>query len=106
MKRPTRVTRGSSLVTSLLAVGVGLLGIHRAEFVDLDQLVVEAVAPLLEEHRALAVELDGDRDQQASPATAQISASVPTILSNSHFITTSQSAIGRSKMSSTGTLPI
>jgi hypothetical protein len=37
---------------------------------------------------------------------AQIRASEPTILSNSHFITTSQSAIGLSKMSSTGTAPI
>ena len=35
-----------------------------------------------------------------------ISASVPTILSNSHFITTSQSVIGWSNTSSTGTLPI
>jgi hypothetical protein len=37
---------------------------------------------------------------------AQIRASGPTILSNSHFITTSQSAIGLSKMSSTGTAPM
>ena len=64
MKRPTRVTRGSSLVTSLAAAGVGHVGVHRAEFVDLDQLVVEAVALLLEQHRAAAVELDGERDQR------------------------------------------
>jgi hypothetical protein len=44
--------------------GVALVDIHRAELVDLDQLVVEAVALLLEEHRAAAVELDGDRRQQ------------------------------------------
>ena len=31
--------------------GVGLVGIHRAELVDLDLLVVEAEALLLEEHR-------------------------------------------------------
>ena len=44
--------------------GVALVDIHGAELVDLDQLVVEAVALLLEEHRAAAVELDGDRRQQ------------------------------------------
>ena len=44
--------------------GIGYVGIHRAEFVDLDQLVVEAVAPLLEQHRPAAVELDRQRDQR------------------------------------------
>ena len=52
MKRPTRVTRGSSLVTSLLAVASDHVDVHRAELQDLDQLVVEAVAALLEEDRA------------------------------------------------------
>ena len=47
---------------------IGLVGVHRAELVDLDQLVVEAVALLLEEHRAAAVELDGERRRSASPA--------------------------------------
>ena len=41
-------------------IGVEHVGAHRAELVDLDQLVVEAVPLLLEEHRPLAVELDGD----------------------------------------------
>jgi hypothetical protein len=48
----------------LAGVGVGLVGIHRTELVDLDQLVVEAVALLLEQHRAAAVELDGDGDDR------------------------------------------
>ena len=52
-------------MTSLRGSRVGRLGIHRAEFVDLDELVVEAVAPLLEEHRPLAVELDGEGDRAA-----------------------------------------
>ena len=43
------------------------------------------------------------RDDQPSPARAASSARPPTILSNSHFITTSQSAIGWSNTSSTGT---
>ncbi len=64
MKRPTRVTRGSLLLDQLGGGGVALLDIHRAELVDLDQLVVEAVALLLEQHRAAAVELDGDRGDQ------------------------------------------
>ena len=64
MKRPTRVTRGSFLVTSLRGGRIGLVGVHRAELVDLDQLVVEAVALLLEEHRPAAVELDGERDER------------------------------------------
>src|SRR5262249_35151887 len=38
--------------------GVALIDIHRAELVDLDQLVVETVAFLLEEHRPATVELD------------------------------------------------
>ena len=41
-----------------------MLDIHRAEFVDVDDLVVEAVPLLPEDHRALAVELDGDRGRQ------------------------------------------
>ena len=64
MKRPTRVTRGSFLVTALLGGRVGHVGIHRAELVDVDDLVVEAVPLLPEDHRALAVELDGDRGRQ------------------------------------------
>ena len=40
--------------------GVALVDIHRAELVDLDQLVVEAVALLLEEDRPAAVEFDRD----------------------------------------------
>src|SRR6187551_2234806 len=39
---------------------IGLVGVHRAELVDLDDFVVEAMAFLLEEHGSLAVELDGD----------------------------------------------
>ncbi len=42
----------------------------------------------------------------AITGNASSSANVPTILSNSHFITTSQSAIGRSNTSITGTLPM
>ena len=64
MKRPTRVTRGSSLVTSLAAVASAWSTIHGAELVDFDQLVVEAVALLLEQDRAVAVELDGERDER------------------------------------------
>ena len=44
MKRPTRVTRGSPRVTCFIPVGVHLLGIHRAEFIDVDFFVVEAIA--------------------------------------------------------------
>ena len=36
--------------------------IHRTEFVDLDQFVVEAVALLAEQDRPLRCRLDGDRD--------------------------------------------
>ena len=43
---------------------VGLIDIHRAELVNLYQLVVETVAALLEQHRAFAIELDGQRDEQ------------------------------------------
>ena len=64
MKRPTRVTRGSSLVTSLAAVGVGRVRRTSSGICRSRQLVVEAVAPLLEEDGPSAVELDGDRDQQ------------------------------------------
>ena len=53
------------LVDLLGGVGVGVLDIERAKLVDLDELVVEAMAPLLEEDRSLAVELDGERDQAA-----------------------------------------
>ena len=53
-----------ALGDELRRVGVGVAGIHRAELVDVDQLVVEAVALLLEEHRSLAVELDGERDSR------------------------------------------
>ena len=52
MKRPTRVTRGSSRVTCLAAVVIELVDIHRAELVDLDLLIVEAVALLAEQHGA------------------------------------------------------
>ena len=45
-------------------IGVGLVDVHRAELEDLDQLVVEAVALLAEQHRALAVELDRQRHQR------------------------------------------
>ena len=43
---------------------VGLVGVHRAELEHLDQLVVEAVALLLEEDRSAAVEPDRERDQR------------------------------------------
>ena len=59
-----RVTRGSSRVTSLFAVDVELVDVHRAEFEDLDEFVVEAVALLLEEDRASGVELDRDRGRE------------------------------------------
>ena len=36
-------------------IGVGLVDEHRAELEHVDQLVVEAVALLAEQHRALAV---------------------------------------------------
>src|SRR5690349_14682276 len=39
-------------------VGIAGFDMHRAEFVNLDQLVVEAVALLAEQHRTAAVELD------------------------------------------------
>ena len=42
----------------LLGVGVGLIGVHGAEFQHLNQAVVEAVALLPEQYRAPAVELD------------------------------------------------
>jgi len=43
---------------------VGLIVEQRAELEDVDALVVEAVALLQEQHRAAAVELDGDRHQR------------------------------------------
>ena len=55
-----RVVLGDELARG----GVGLVGVHRAELVDLDQVVVEAVALLLEEHRPAAVELDENRDHR------------------------------------------
>src|SRR5262249_15614847 len=48
---------------ALADVVVGLVGVERAELEDLDVLVVEAVAALLEEHRPLAIELDQDRGE-------------------------------------------
>ncbi len=39
--------------------------LHGAELDDLDDVVVEAVARLAEQHRAAALELDGERDHQA-----------------------------------------
>ena len=51
--------------------GVALVGVHRAELEDLDDLVVEAVALLHEKDRPLGIKLDGDgggnhdRPQQA-----------------------------------------
>src|SRR5690606_4059132 len=44
--------------------GIAVFNIHRAELVDLDHLVVEAVPLLLEDHRPLAVELYGDGRRQ------------------------------------------
>src|SRR3712207_9176400 len=41
--------------------GVELIDVHGAELEHLDQLVVEAVALLAEEHRPARVELHGDR---------------------------------------------
>ena len=51
-----------SLGDELRCSRVGLVDIHRAELVDLDQLVVEAVALLLEQDRSAAVEFDCDRN--------------------------------------------
>ena len=64
MKRPTRGDARVVLGHELGRIGVGLVDEHRAELEDLDQLVVEAVALLAEQHRALAVELDRQRDQR------------------------------------------
>ncbi len=64
IKRPTRVTRRSFLLTCFVALGVRVLGIDRAEFINLDELVVESVAPLLEENRTFAVEFDGKGDRE------------------------------------------
>ena len=104
MKRPyagdTRVVDRHELV----GIDVGLVDVHRTKFVDLDQLVVEAVALLLEQHRALSSLMA--MAMIAMMGSAHKRASDPTILSNSHFITTSQSAIGLSNMSSTATLPM
>ena len=105
MKRPTRVTRGSFLVTTLVASGSAMFVVHRAELEDVDELVVEAVALLPEQHRAAAVELDRERDQRHDRQRQQQDRKAPTTWSNSHFITTSQSVIGSSNTSSTGTLP-
>ena len=55
-----RIVLGDALLHRM----VGHVGAERAEFVDLNQFVVEAVTALLEEHRAAAVQLDGDGDQQ------------------------------------------
>ena len=44
-------------------IGVSELRVDRAKLVDFDELVVEAITPLLEKHRALAFELDGERNQ-------------------------------------------
>ena len=52
------------LADELVGIGVGTVGIHRAELVDLDQFVVEAIALLLEEDRTLAVEFDRQRDER------------------------------------------
>ena len=64
MTRPTRVTRSSSKRTCWAPPARSELVPHRAELPDQDLLVVEAVAALAEEHRAGAVELDGERDQR------------------------------------------
>ncbi len=64
MKRPTRVTRGSFLVTTWLRVRIGVIVTERAELEDLDHLVVEAVAALAEHDRSRAVELDGERGRR------------------------------------------
>ena len=61
---------------------------HRAELVDLDQLVVEAVALLPEQHRARASSSLIASAVAPSPAKAAIRASEPTILSNASLITT------------------
>ena len=97
--------RGSFLLTSLSAFTSAALRVHRAKLEDLDQVVVEAIALLLEQDRPAAIDLDGSATS-AMTGSAAISNRLPTILSNSHFITTSQSAIGRSATSITGTLPI
>ena len=56
--------RGSLRSRQLLGIAVAHLLVHGAELQHLDQLVVEAVALLPEQHRPRAVELDEQRDRQ------------------------------------------
>ena len=70
--------------------------VHRAELEDLDQLVVEAVALLAEEHRAGAVEPDGERDREHHRREERRASSMPTMRSKQALATRSQSAIGLS----------
>ena len=60
MMRPTRVDPGVALGHDPPCIGIGMLVIERAELADFDHLVVEAEAALAEQHRAGAVQLDGD----------------------------------------------
>ena len=84
---------------------VAHIGVHRAELVDVDRLVVEAVALLLEDDRPLASVIF---TAIAAPSmTGQSSASATRLKKTSkmRLATESQSAIGLSKMSSIGTWP-
>src|ERR1700759_1026574 len=52
-----RIVLGNALLHGM----VGFVGVERTEFVDLDGLIVEAMASLLEENRTAAVEFNGKR---------------------------------------------
>ena len=104
--RPTRVTRGNRLrVTCRDAFTSAAAVMQGTEFPDLDHFIVEAMAPLFEEDGAGAVELHEDRDYSPNRGARAIRSSAPTTRSNALLRTTSQSAIGLSNTSSTGTLP-
>ena len=47
-----------------IGVHVGDIGIQRTEFIDLNQVIVEAITLLLEQDRSSAIELDGECDDR------------------------------------------
>ena len=106
MKRPTRVTRGSFLVTDPAGVGIGVVVVERAELEDLDHFVVEPEPALAEQDRTGAVEPDRERRQRHERRQQAQQDQPPTTRSNRALTTMFQSAIGLSKMSRTGTLPM
>ena len=101
---PTRVTRGSSLVTSFTALA-SLMSVYieRNLYISMSWLLkpcrfcLKNTGPLLSSLIAIAVAtITGD---------SRISAISATTLSNTHLKTRFQSEIGRSAMSNTGTSP-